>query len=136
MYNIGMKKIIIVSGIVLVISYFVFHQISGNKASVTPVTTSSGTYKDGTYTGSSEDAFYGNLQVQATISGGKITDVQFLQYPNDRSESQEINSHAIPTLTSEAIQSQNAHVDIVSGATDSSQAFQKSLQSALNQAQG
>lgn len=33
-----------------------------------------------------------------------ITDVQFLQYPNDRNRSIEINSYADPQLTSEAIQ--------------------------------
>ena len=93
-----------------------------------------GQYKDGSYTGSAADAFYGNIQVQVTISGGKITDVQFLQYPSDRSTSIAINSQAMPYLKQEAIQAQSANVDIVSGATDSSQAFQESLQSALAQA--
>jgi len=91
-------------------------------------------YKDGTYTGDPADAFYGNIQVQATISGGKITNVQFLQAPNDRGTSIEINSQADPVLAQEAIQAQNANVDVVSGATDSSQAFVQSLQSALDQA--
>ena len=91
-------------------------------------------FKDGTYTGDPADAFYGNIQVQATISGGKITDVQFLQAPNDRSTSIEINSQADPILAQEAIQVQSANVDIVSGATDSSQAFVQSLQSALDKA--
>ena len=93
-----------------------------------------GQYKDGTYTGNPADAFYGNIQVQAIISGGRITDVQFLQYPNDRSTSIAINSQAMPYLKQEAIQAQSANVDIVSGATDSSQAFQESLASALSQA--
>lgn len=37
-------------------------------------------------------------------------------------------------LSQEAIQAQSANVDIISGATDSSQAFTVSLQSALNKA--
>ena len=86
--------------------------------------------------GSVADAFYGNIQVQATISGGKITNIQFLQAPNDRSTSIEINQQADPLLAQEAIQSQSATVDIVSGATDSSQAFMHSLQDALTQAKG
>jgi uncharacterized protein with FMN-binding domain len=94
-----------------------------------------GKYKDGTYTGDPADAFYGTIQVQATISNGSITDVTFLQYPNDRRTSIEINSQAMPMLRSEAISAQNANVDIISGATDSSQAFRQSLTSALNQAQ-
>lgn len=91
-------------------------------------------YKDGEYTGSAEDAFYGNIQVSIVISGGKLTDVIFLQYPNDRHRSIEINTIAMPILKQEAITSQNAQVDIVSGATDSSQAFIQSLSSALSQA--
>jgi uncharacterized protein with FMN-binding domain len=91
-------------------------------------------YKDGSYTGSVDDAQWGVVQVKAIIKSGKITDVQFLQYPNDRSRSVYINSIADPQLTSEAIQAQSANVDIVSGATDSSQAFIQSLTDALTQA--
>jgi uncharacterized protein with FMN-binding domain len=99
-----------------------------------PVATPTGRYKDGTYTGSVADAFYGNVQVQVTVSGGNITDVQFLQYPSDRSTSRFINSQAMPLLTQEAIQAQSAQVDGVSGATATSGAFIQSLQSALSQA--
>lgn len=91
-------------------------------------------YKDGTYTGSVADAFYGNIQVQAVISGGRITDVIFLQYPSDRSTSVYINSQAMPLLKQEAIQAQSAQVDGVSGATASSGAFIESLGNALQKA--
>lgn len=99
------------------------------------VTSTSTAYKNGTYTGSVADAFYGNIQVQVTIAGGKIADVQFLQSPNDNGTSRVINSQAAPLLRQEALTAQSAHVDIVSGASDSSQAFQQSLSSALQQAQ-
>ena len=101
-----------------------------------PVATvqSTGKYKDGTYTGSVADAFYGNIQVQATISGGNITNVQFLQFPNDRRTSQMINAQADPMLAQEAIQAQSANVSGVTGATASSGAFVLSMQSALQQA--
>lgn len=94
------------------------------------------TYKDGTYTGSVGDAFYGNIQVKAVISGGKITDVIFLQYPNDRANSVRINTQAMPYLKQEAIAAQSANVNIISGATDSSMAFIQSLSDALKQAKG
>ncbi len=100
----------------------------------TPTPKPNSQYKDGTYTGSVADAFYGNIQVQATISGGKISNIQFLQAPNDRGTSIYINSQADPMLAQEAIQAQSANVNIVSGATDSSQAFMQSLQAALDQA--
>lgn len=108
----------------------------GGQAQGTQTTGSSAShYKDGTYTGSVADAYYGNIQVQATVSGGKLTDVQFLQHPNDNPTSSFINSQAMPILRSEALQAQSANVQGVSGASDSSAAFQQSLASALQQAQ-
>lgn len=91
-------------------------------------------YKDGIFTGAVADAYYGPFQVKVIISGGKITDVQFLQYPNDRENSIAINQEAMPLLKQEAISAQSANVDIVTGATQSSLGFQQSLQSALDQA--
>ncbi len=100
-----------------------------------PAAKSGSPYKDGTYTGTSADAFYGNIQVQATIANGKLTNVQFLQWPNDRFRSVRINQQALPWLVQEAIQAQSSQVDAISGATDSSIAFSESLKSALTQAE-
>lgn len=94
-------------------------------------TTSQGQYKDGTYTGTAANAFYGTIQVAAVVSGGALTDVQFLQYPNEPGHSTQVSNEALPRLKQEAIAAQNANVDIVSGATQDSQAFQQSLASAL-----
>ena len=97
-----------------------------------PVPTTSKTgFKDGTFTGSVADAYYGLVQVQATIQNGVITDVTFLQYPSDRSTSRYINGQAMPMLTQEAISAQSANVNTVSGATFTSQAFKESLAAAL-----
>lgn len=93
-----------------------------------------GQYKDGSYTGSVEDAYYGLVQVKAIITGGRLSDVQILQHPSDNGTSININSQAMPILRDEAIQAQSANVDIVSGASDSSPAFSRSLASALSQA--
>jgi len=91
-------------------------------------------YRNGTYTGDSVDAYYGNVQVQVTVSGGQISNVQFLNYPQDRSHSVQINTYAMPILSSEAVQAQSAPVDAVSGATATSGGFNQSLASALAQA--
>ena len=119
----------------------VLKPLAPNNANTGTSTTNTGStmaasqsYKDGSYTGDVADAFYGNIQVQVTVSGGKITDVQFLQYPNDRQNSIYINQQAMPILRQEALQAQSAHVDGVSGATDTSQAFVESLSSALSKA--
>jgi uncharacterized protein with FMN-binding domain len=98
----------------------------------TPTTT--GAYKNGSYTGAEADAQWGLVQVKITIQNGKLTNVQFLEYPNHRDRSVEINNYAMPQLTSEAISAQSAQVDIVSGATDTSEAFIQSLGDALSQA--
>ncbi len=91
-------------------------------------------YKDGTYQGQPVDAYYGLVQVQVSIQGGAISSVQFLQYPNDRLTSRQINQIAMPWLQQEAVQVQSANVDIISGATLTSEGFQMSLQSALQSA--
>ncbi len=100
----------------------------------TPKPQSQGQYADGTYTGPTVDAFYGLVQVQATVQNGRLTNVQFLQYPNDRRTSQQINSIAMPYLQQEAIQAQSAYINIISGATLTSEGFAQSLYAALNQA--
>lgn len=114
---------------------------NNNKSSTTSTppseegtSTSTGAYKDGSYTGSTEDAYYGNVQVKATISGGKLTSVTFLDYPHTHSTSVYINQQAMPYLQQEAIKAQSANVNIISGATYTSQAFIQSLSNALSQA--
>lgn len=112
---------------------------SGSQAAAsTPAPASAATqarmYKDGTYTGGSANAYYGNVQVEAIIQGGKITNVKFLNYPQSHPVSVYINSQAMPYLTQEAVQAQNANVNIISGATFTSEAFVQSLASALTQA--
>ena len=99
-----------------------------------PQPVNTGKYKDGSYTGNVADAYYGNVQVEVTVSGGKITDVQFLDHPHQRQTSVRINSRAMPYLISEAIAAQDANVDTVSGASFTSAAFRESLSGALAQA--
>lgn len=131
-YFIGLATIVVIGGFYLL--YKNQHAVSAPQAQSVSKSPSV-VYKDGTYTGSAADAYYGNVQVQATIQGGNITNVAFLQYPDTHSTSVQINTQAMPYLQQEAIQAQSATVNIVSGATDTSEAFQQSLASALTQAQ-
>ena len=108
------------------------HPASTGSADSTPSPTSA--YKDGQYTGPAEDAYYGYVQVKATISGGKLTNVNFLQFPDEENTSQGINSQAMPYLVQEALQAQSAQVNTISGATNTSDAFIQSLSAALSQA--
>ncbi len=90
--------------------------------------------RDGSFTGQPFDAYYGLVQVQANISGGKLVSVDVVQSPNHQRTSRFINSQALPILQREVIQAQSVHVNIVSGATLSSRAYARSLRDALAQA--
>ncbi len=92
-----------------------------------------GAFKDGTYTGTRTYNYHGYVQVEAVITNGKLVAVNFLEYPT-QDESSRINRRATPILAQEAVSIQSSKVDTVSGATDTSGAFRKSLESALVQA--
>jgi len=87
-----------------------------------------------TVTGSVAQTRWGPVQVQLTVAGGKITAVQVVQYPDSNGRDQEINAQALPILVKETLSAQSAKIDMVSGATYTSDGYLTSLQSALNQA--
>lgn len=95
-----------------------------------------GGLKDGTYTGSSENAYYGRVQVKVTVASHRIAAVDVLDYPKDRRTSRYINSQALPLLQQEVIAANSANVDTISGATLTSEAYLRSLNRALSQAGG
>lgn len=88
----------------------------------------------GTFTGATASTRWGDVQVQITVSGGKITQAQAVQYPQGNGRDQEINAYALPVLAQEVTTAQSAQIDAVSGATVTSDGYIQSLQSALDQA--
>jgi uncharacterized protein with FMN-binding domain len=90
--------------------------------------------KNGSFTGQPFDAYYGLVQVQANVSGGKLVSVDVLQSPGHQRTSRYINNQALPLLQQEVIQAQSFHVNIISGATLTSRAYARSLRDALGQA--
>jgi uncharacterized protein with FMN-binding domain len=86
---------------------------------------------------------WGTLQVtivvrKTTVATGtrkkvtrKITSLGVPVYPNHTDRSVFINENALPMLRAEALSAQSANIDLVSGATDSSDAFTQSLQAAI-----
>lgn len=88
----------------------------------------------GTFTGDAVDTRYGPVQVQITVSGGRITAAQTLQVPQESSRDVRINSAAVPILNDETVQAQSAQIDTVSGATYTSEGYTRSLQSAIDAA--
>jgi len=103
---------------------------------VTMTLASGSSYTDGTYTGPAIDAYYGLIQIQAIVRNGQIAALKVLQYPSDRSTSVAINRQALPMLRDEVVSAQTANVDIISGATLTSKAFIRSLDGALQLANG
>jgi uncharacterized protein with FMN-binding domain len=108
--------------------------VVGASATATPTTAatasptaSTSSYADGTYTGTGTSRF-GNVTVSVTTSGGVISNVQITRvttsYPVSR----------IASLPAQVVQNQTASVNVVSGATYSSQAFKQAVQQALSQA--
>ena len=91
---------------------------------------------DGTYQGPSTSTRWGPVQVQITVSGGKVTDVQAIDYPTENGRAEEINSYATPRVAAEGLAAPSATIDMVSGATVTSRGYITSLQSALDQAKG
>ena len=100
----------------------------------TSTSTSTSSLKDGTYTGTSEQTRFGDVQVEVVVSGGKITDVTALHLTDQEQRSVQISNYAAPILRQEVLASQSAKVSNVSGATYTTDAYLSSLQSALDQA--
>ncbi|WP_034271437.1 FMN-binding protein [Actinospica robiniae] len=88
----------------------------------------------GTFTGSEVDTRYGPVQVQAVLSDSKLTNVNVLEVPDNGSYEDQIVSIALPELKSEALSAQSSNIDIVSGATFTSEGYAQSLQAALDKA--
>lgn len=85
----------------------------------------------GTFAGKRVETPYGPMQVAAVITGGRLTDVKVLRKTDTGSRSVEIDAQSLPVLKSEALAAHSANIDVVSGATYTSEGYAKSLQSAL-----
>jgi uncharacterized protein with FMN-binding domain len=104
----------------------------------TPTSGSSGGGSSGSgqtvVNGTVADTRWGPVQVQVTISAGKIVEVTALQVPNGNQRDDEINSFAVPQLREEVLQAQSASINMISGATVTSDGYIRSLQAALDAA--
>jgi uncharacterized protein with FMN-binding domain len=79
-----------------------------------------------------DGATFGDLQVRVTASGGRITSVGMAKLNISGPQSQQITDNVIPQLEQETLAAQSANIQGVSGATYTSQAYQASLQAALD----
>lgn len=87
-----------------------------------------------TVTGTVAQTRWGPVQVELTVDGSTISAVSVLQYPSGNGTDQQINSYALPILVQETVDAQGSNIDMVSGATVTSEGYLESLQSALDSA--
>ena len=87
-----------------------------------------------TFTGPTEETRHGPIQVSIVVKSKKIVDVKSKIAPNEDGRSPFLQSHATPVLRQEVLTAQSANIDTVSGATETSEAFIQSLQSAIKKA--
>jgi uncharacterized protein with FMN-binding domain len=95
-----------------------------------PTKTSAPAKPSGTFTGPSENTQYGAVQVQITVSNGKITNANGSLPDGGDNTAQD----ALPQLNQEVLTAQSANIQAVSGATYTSNGYTQSLQQAVDQA--
>lgn len=101
---------------------------SATKTTAAPTTKS----VSGTFTGDAVNIGYGIVQVQITVSNGKITDAQAVQAPSGRND--RWTQMAIPVMRQKTLAAQGSNITGVSGASYTSYGWWKSLVSALSKA--
>lgn len=87
-----------------------------------------------TFKGPTEDTQHGPVQVSILVKSKKIVNVKATIAPNEDGRSPYLQTHAVPVLKREVLAAQSAKVNTVSGATETSEAYIQSLQSAIKQA--
>ncbi|MFG3305692.1 FMN-binding protein [Streptomyces wuyuanensis] len=87
-----------------------------------------------TVLGEEADTQFGPVQVELTLSDGRITGARAVKVPSTDANSRKIAADAVPKLNQAALAAQSAGIDAVSGATYTSQGYIRSLQSALDKA--
>jgi len=101
-------------------------------STTTSQTTAAATTK--TVVGALESYQYGQLEVKLTVSNGKITHVGFATFVANDGRSIGIDQQAAPILIQETIAAQSAQIQGVSGATYTTDAYEQSLQAAIDKA--
>jgi len=106
---------------------------SGTGSPRSPATGATGGSARRTVDGSVVNTPYGPYQVRASFDGKRLTDIRLITVPSD-GHSQSIAGYAGPILRAEALKAQSSTIDTVSGATYTSDAYRRSLQSAIDAA--
>ena len=104
-------------------------QTSAPVPAQTQATTPTANSINGTFTGPVVDVSYGNVQVQITVTNGKITDAQALIAPTGKND--KYTKMSLPTLRQQTLAAQSTSIQGVSGASYTTYGWRKSLQGAM-----
>jgi uncharacterized protein with FMN-binding domain len=74
------------------------------------------------------------IQVRVGFTGKQLTRVETVVLSGNDARTQAINARAEPILREEALKAGSADIDVVSGATYTSESYKDSLQSAIDEA--
>ena len=88
-------------------------------------------YQDGTYTGSAE-GYGGPLEVEVTIEDGEIKEVEVTEHD----ETEDVSDPALDELPGEIVDKNSADVEVVTGASATSEAIIDAVDDALEEAKG
>ncbi len=117
---------VIIVGVVIFLAicgsilYFNNKEIKPNENTIT------NTLKDGTFTGNAE-GFMGNIEVEVLVKHGKITEINIINSSDDKAFLNKASEGIIEKIINE----QNTNVDVVSGATYSSNGIINAIKDAL-----
>ena len=104
-------------------------QTSAPVPAQTQATTPTVNTVNGTFTGPVVDVSYGNVQVQITVTNGKITDAKALIAPTGKND--KYTKMSLPTLRQQTLAAQSTSIQGVSGASYTTYGWRKSLQGAM-----
>ncbi len=105
---------------------------SPTSTSPSPGTTTPPSGATTTAVGSNEQYGYGVLAVRVTVRAGRITNLSVANLQTAEQYSQSLAQQVIPMLRNEVLSAQSAHINGISGATYTSEAYAYSVQSALD----
>ena len=144
-----MRRIVIwlASTVTIVVLLFGYHTSTNQTSTAAPTssahsapaptpapTPTAGSAATRAYTGSVAETRWGPVQVEISVADHRVSDVTVLQQPDGNRRDGEINDYALPILIQDTISAQSANIDMVSGATVTSEGYLHSLQAALDEA--
>jgi uncharacterized protein with FMN-binding domain len=107
-------------------------QVRRARPSPTPTAPAGARVRTGT--GPAVTTPFSSIQVRVTLTGRRITDVETLSLTGADEHTRALNARAEPILRAEALRAGSADIDLVSGATYTSESWIESLRAAIRAA--